>query len=96
MDTLEKIYPTKKEFLYALKFSDEDVIKTRQEKELRLYSINRAMRLGNVVKSKVNIYFKDSLNRVIFIYTTVWGVTKNDIILKKGVTIPIKSIIEIN
>ncbi|MEP0263529.1 hypothetical protein [Dokdonia sp.] len=96
MDTLEKIYPTKKEFLYALKFSNEDVIKTRQEKELRLYSINRAMRLGNVVKNKVHIYFKDSRNRIIFIYTTVWGVTKNDVILKKGVTIPIKSIIQVD
>lgn len=96
MDTLEKIYPTKKEFLYTLRFPDEDVIKNQQEKELRLHSINRAMRLGNVVKNKVRIYFKDSLNRVIFVYTTVWGVTKNDVILKKGVTLPIKRIIQVD
>lgn len=96
MDTLEKIYPTKKEFLYALKFPNEDVIKTRQEKELRLHSINRAMLLGNIVKNKVRIYFKDSRDRVIFIYTTVWGVTKNDVILKKGVTLPIKRIIHVD
>jgi hypothetical protein len=96
MEITGKIHSTKKEFLYALKFTQEDVIKTRQEKELRLYAINRAMRSGNVVKNKVRIYFKDSLNRVIFIYTTVWGVTKDDVILKKGVTIPIKSIIEID
>lgn len=96
MDTLEKIYPTKKEFLYTLKFPDEDVIKNQQEKELRLHSINRAMRLGNVVKNKVRIYFKDSLDRVIFVYTTVWGVTKNDVILKKGVTLPIKRIIHVD
>ena len=96
MVTFKKKYHTKKEFLYALKFSNEDVIKTQQEKELRLHSILRAMRLGNIFKNKVHIYFKDSLDRVIFIYTTVWGVTKNDVILKKGVTIPIKSIIEID
>ncbi|MFT5892829.1 MAG: hypothetical protein ACI9Y7_002944 [Dokdonia sp.] len=96
MEITGKIHSTKKEFLYALKFTKEDVIKTRQEKELRLYSINRGMLLGNVVQNKVRIYFKDSLNRVIFIYTTIWGVTKNDIILKKGITIPIKSIIEID
>ncbi|GGG19354.1 hypothetical protein GCM10011344_20010 [Dokdonia pacifica] len=96
MDTLEKIYPTKKEFLYTLKFPDEDVIKNQQEKELRLHSINRAMRLGNVVKNKVRIYFRDSLDRVIFVYTTVWGVTKNDVILKKGVTLPIKRIIHVD
>jgi len=96
MDTLEKIYPTKKEFLYTLKFPDEDVIKNQQEKELRLHAINRAMRLGNVVKNKVRIYFKDSLNRVVFVYTTVWGVTKNDVILKKGVTLPIKRIIQVD
>lgn len=96
MDTVEKIYPTKKEFIYTLKFPDEDVIKNQQEKELRLHSINRAMRLGNVVKNKVRIYFRDSLDRVIFVYTTVWGVTKNDVILKKGVTLPIKRIIHVD
>ncbi len=96
MEITGKIHSTKKEFLYALRFTQEDVIKTRQEKELRLYAINRAMRSGNAVKNKVRIYFKDSLNRVLFIYTTIWGVTKNDVILKKGVTIPIKSIIEVD
>lgn len=96
MDTLEKIYPTKKEFLYTLKFPDEDVITSSYEKELRLQAIYRAMRLGNVLKNKVHIYFKDSLERVITIHTTIWGVTKNDIILKKGVTIPIKRIIQVD
>ena len=54
------------------------------------------MLLGNIVKNKVRIYFRDSLDRVIYIYTTIWGVTKNDIILKKGVTIPIKRIIQVD
>ncbi|WP_299215248.1 hypothetical protein [uncultured Dokdonia sp.] len=96
MKISEKIHPTKKEFLYALKFAEEDVIKNRQEQEFRMYSINRAMHLGNVLKNKVRIYFRDSLDRIIFIDTTIWGVTKDDIILKKGVTIPIKSILEID
>lgn len=96
MEISEKIHSTKKEFLYALKFAEKDVMKTRQEQELRMHSINRAMHLGNVLKNKVRIYFRDSLNRIIFIDTTIWGVTKEDIILKKGVTIPIKSIIEID
>ena len=96
MEVTEKIHSTKKEFLYALKFTEEDVIKTRQEQELRMHSLNRAMYLGNVLKNKVRIYFRDSLDRIIYLDTTIWGVTKEDIILKKGVTLPIKSIIEID
>jgi len=95
MEISEKIHSTKKEFLYALKFTEEDVIKTRPEQEIRMHSLNRALYLGNVLKNKVRIYFKDSLKRVIFIDTTIWGVTKEDVILKKGVTLPIKSILAI-
>lgn len=96
MEISGKIHSTKKEFLYALKFTEEDVIQTRLEQELREHSLYRAMYLGNVLKNKVRIYFKDSLRRTIFIETTIWGVTKEDIILKKGVTLPIKSILEID
>lgn len=96
MHTTEKIYPTKKEFLYALKFPDEDVMKNASEKKLRLHYLKRAMRLGNILKNKVRIYFRDSKNRIIFIHTTVWGVTKNDVILKKGVTIPIKRVVHVD
>ncbi len=96
MNTTEKIYATKKEFLYALKFPNEDVIKDTSEKKLRLYYLKRAMRLGNILKNKVRIYFRDSKNRIIFIHTTVWAVTKNDVVLKKGVTIPIKRIVHVD
>ena len=96
MQIKEKTHPTKKEFLYALKFTEEDVIKTRQEQELRMHSLNKALYLGNALKNKVRIYFRDSLDRIIYLDTTIWGVTKEDIILKKGVTLPIKSIIAID
>lgn len=96
MEIKEKIHSTKKEYLYALKFTEEDVFKTRREQELRMHSLNKALYLGNVLKNKVRIYFKDSLKRIIFIDTTIWGVTKEDVILKKGVTLPIKSVLEID
>ncbi len=96
MEIKEKIHLTKKEFLYALKFTKEDVIKTRPEQELRMLTIHRAMHLGNVLKNKVRIYFRDSLDRIIYLDTTIWGVTRKDIILKKGVTLPIKSVLEID
>ena len=54
------------------------------------------MRLGNLLKNKVTIYFKDSQEKLIRIKTTVWGVTQKDVILKKGSTIPLHRIVSID
>jgi len=87
---------TKKELLYLLKFSKEDVINNEPEKKMRSFQLIRAMQLGNLFKNKVTICFKDAQNRLMNINTTIWGVTKETVILKKGVYLPINSIISID
>ena len=95
MKTSEKIHDTSKEFIYALKFSKEDVIDSKTEKRQRSFQLIRAMRLGNLFKNKVTILFKDAHDRIMKINTTIWGVTQQSVILKKGVLIPITSIISV-
>lgn len=96
MGTSEKIYNTSKEYIYALKFPQQDVISDNNSKKIRLFCLERAMRLGNLLKNKVTIYFKDSQEKLIRIKTTVWGVTQKDVILKKGITIPLHRVVSID
>ncbi|ANH60039.1 hypothetical protein [Dokdonia donghaensis] len=86
------IYSTTKERLHLLRFANKEVITNETEKRKRSLALIRAMRLGNLFKNKVSIYFRDSLNRLIKVNTTIWGVTQKDVILKKGTLIPIHSI----
>ncbi len=88
----KNIYNTTKERLHLLRFANKEVITNETEKRKRSLALIRAMRLGNLFKNKVSIYFRDSLNRLIKINTTIWGVTQKDVILKKGTLIPIHSI----
>lgn len=96
MNAQEQTISTTKEFLYLLKFSKEDVIDTETEKRQRCFQLMRAMKLGNLFKNKVTISFKDAQQRIMKINTTIWGVTQQFVILKKGVYIPISSIISVD
>ena len=96
MDTQVKAISTTKEFVHLLKFSKEDVIDTEIEKKQRCHQLTRAMKLGNLFKNKVTISFKDAQQRLVKINTTIWGVTQQSVILKKGVHIPISSIVSVD
>ena len=54
-----------------------------------------AMRLGNEFKGKTNITFETTQGPC-SVDTTVWSVTDNYLQLKGGLTIPLKSIIEVH
>jgi hypothetical protein len=58
-------------------------------------NLTRATTIGNTQKGKVKIYFEDS-DGLKVTSTTIWAVTKNDIVLKKGVNIPINRIVRID
>lgn len=90
-----QVYKTQKEFLYLLKFDKKDVLEDRTEQKLRFHELYRGMQLGNLYKNKVLITFKDSLDNLLMVNTTIWGLTQKSIILKKGVTIPIHSVLKV-
>lgn len=96
MSTKSNTYKTEKELLYLVKFDEKEVIKDKTDRKMRRLQLFRGMQLGNLYKSKVMITFKDSLDNLLMINTTIWGLTQQAIILKKGVTIPIHSILKVD
>lgn len=96
MNVQNETIATTKESLHLLKFPKEDVITKETEKRTRCFQLIRAMRLGNLFKNKVTISFRDAQNRLLKINTTIWGVTRQSVILKKGVNIPITSIVSVD
>lgn len=80
-----------KEEVSSLKFPHEDVMSDKQDVIQRKSDLERALTLGNLEHLKIKIYFEDdTIKRVT--ETTVWGITADEVILKKGVVIPINRI----
>lgn len=66
---------------------EDDIVAIRQRKE----DLDRALTLGNLEHLKIKIFFEDDTSKKM-VDTTIWGLTEERIILKKGVVIPIKRI----
>jgi len=77
-----------KEAINKLQFSKTEVLQKVEEKSMRKHSLNRALQLGNLLKNKVDIYFKDVEENLMRVNTTIWGVTTDAVILKQGILIP--------
>ncbi len=80
-----------KEDIALLKFPATDVLEDDNEIKTRLGEINRALALGNLEHSKIQIFFEDSESKY-KVDTTVWAVTDKNVVLKQGVRIPINRI----
>lgn len=52
------------------------------------------MAMGNTDHVKIEIFFEDDTNQLVA-NTTVWAVTPEHLVLKKGVTIPVNRIYRI-
>lgn len=92
---METLLTTPKEHIAHLQFVREDVLSASQLKAERKYKLNRAMLLGNLYQVKVNIRFRDQINNLHNVNTTVWAVFDEHVSLKSGMTIPIRAIEEI-
>ena len=80
-----------KEDIALLKFPAEEVLEEDSEIKTRLGEINRALALGNLEHSKIQIFFEDNDTKY-KVDTTVWAVTDKNVVLKQGVMIPIHRI----
>ena len=83
-----------KEEVANLTFPAEEVLFDDEKLLDRKNKMKRAETLGNIERSKCKITFEDSegLKRI---ETTIWGVGDKNIILKKGMIIPVRRIHEI-
>ena len=66
----------------------EEVLTEKEDILQRKSDLDRAMTLGNLEHVKMKIYFEDDASKKM-VETTVWGITNERVILKKGVVIPI-------
>ncbi|WP_428225481.1 hypothetical protein [Flavobacterium sp.] len=83
-----------KEQIDTLHFPANDVIDELDLRIQRKVELERAQALGNLEHTKIKIFFEDDASKKI-VDTTIWGVTDVEIILKKGVVIPIHRIYKI-
>ncbi|NRS88870.1 hypothetical protein HNQ02_001788 [Flavobacterium sp. 7E] len=84
-----------KENIETLKFPHTEVLKDDNAINQRRTELERAMSLGNLEHSKIQIYFEDDFSKKM-VETTVWAVTDESVVLKKGVGIPINRILKIS
>ncbi|HLW62726.1 MAG TPA: hypothetical protein VKY33_04925 [Flavobacterium sp.] len=86
--------PIEKEDIEGLNFPTNDVLTDVQEIANRKRELEKAMAIGNTDHTKIAIFFEDDKDLWVT-NTTVWAVTPEHIVLKKGVTIPINRIYRI-
>ena len=83
-----------KEQVVGLQFPDEDVLILPERKKERRSRLEYAVELGNSAFYKVKILFEDS-EGMKKVKTTLWGLTKESVVLKHNTKIPIRRIHEI-
>jgi hypothetical protein len=84
--------PIEKERISALRFSDPSTVHG-DGKELRR-KLELATRMGNIDHVKVRILFQDD-DGPKFTETTIWATSEKHIVLKGGVTIPFRRVIDV-
>jgi hypothetical protein len=96
--SMEKTFTAKlipKEEVANLKFPRAEIFKSsEQHAELRK-KLEQATMLGNNEHSKIKIVFEDQEGPKM-IETTIWATGEKNIVLKKGMTIPINRIVDIS
>ena len=76
-------------------FPQDDVVKDVRRKSLRRYNLRRAMALGNLYKRRVKVYFRTVDGYMKRVEATVWAVGEDFISFRSGISIPIKSVEQI-
>jgi len=88
---LQEFETIEKEGIENLKFPSAEVLTASDNISERISELNRALSLGNLERSKIKIYFEDSQSKKV-VETTVWAITDQRVILKRGYSIPINRI----
>lgn len=80
-----------KEEVENLHFPSGEVLTDAALIKQRKADLERATTLGNVEHNKIKIFFEDD-DAFKVVETTIWATGEDNIVLKKGVTIPIHRI----
>ena len=83
-----------KENIPSLFFPSNSVERTKEDLKVLVRKLRRSMMLGNVHRTKMRIQFEDE-EGLKEVRTTIWAVGDRNIVLKKGVLIPINRIVDV-
>jgi len=83
-----------KETIPSLHFPHEHVDKSKDQLLILKKKLRRSMILGNIHRTKMRIIFEDEEGTK-EVQTTIWAVGDRNIVLKKGVIIPIHRLIDV-
>ena len=83
-----------KEKIQEFSFPQGDVLSSEKERKALYSKIHRATSLGNIENHKVFIFFEDRMG-LKKVFTTIWAQTREKIVLKKGIFIPVNRIYDI-
>lgn len=76
------------------RFPKEEIYFSKEEKEDLLIKLRVATIIGNLEKIKCKIIFKD-VSGIKIVETTIWATCEKNIVLKSGILIPIRRIIDV-
>lgn len=77
-----------------LYFPKENVLSTNEELMTLIIKLKVATIMGNMEKVKCKIFFKDK-EAVKVVETTIWATCEKNILLKAGIHIPIRRILDV-
>ena len=83
-----------KEEINSLVFQMKEVLINDEERNNRRYDLHKAMILGNAYHYKVRIQF-ETADDMKWVETTVWYATDSFVMLKGGISIPVRCIREV-
>ena len=83
-----------KEAIANLQFPKDEVLHDESSRSARFKNLRKATALGNIEHSKVRILFED-VDELKVVHTTIWATGSQNVILKRGVIIPIHRIHEV-
>lgn len=93
---MENITIVQKEQLMDVCYLKTEVLPELLMRKNREYKLNRASILSKIDHIKIRITFKTEQNLLFQVETTNWAVTKEFILLKGGIAIPVQSIVDID
>ena len=83
-----------KENIPSLSFPSSSVERTKEDLKILVRKLRRSMMLGNVHRTKMRIQFEDE-DGLKEVRTTIWAVGDRNVVLKKGVLIPINRVVDV-
>jgi len=94
-ESVSKPIEIPKENIKNIKFSERDILNTKEEKIKRKINLQRAATLGAQSKTNIKIYFVDIEGIRHRVVATVWATTENNVSFKGEVMVPIKAIYKV-